>query len=450
MVEQPDRYCGNCGHELRVDDRFCPGCGRATHQTARVPTPDADVPVPPPPQQGVGAPSPLQQVGSRSGWGRRLGIGLLGCLGVFVVLVIIAVVIVSGLSGKSDKNESANQPSGHSHQKKQKQAAKHPQSKPEKQHSDAKQSQAQHPNGPTAKIGETVSVGDAKWLVTDARRASELTSDFAPTKRGNFVVVGFEFTNKSNEAVTLDSSSLSLLDDQGRKSEADPDDFGYVPQKKEIFLNQVNPGVTQEGEVIYSVAPDASGFTLQAGDLKIFSDKNAYIDLGKLSSSGANASGAKPSSVTASSTTPPAPDAAGNMISYDPENVVDGQNSTAWNVDGDGVGQSITLNYDKPVTVDRIGIIPGYDKVDPTDGTHRFYQLYVIKKAQIDLSDGTSVKASFSRDPSMQFTDVPNTTTDSVKVTILDTYPPGNSPYGDNYPYLLYKAAISEISVKGP
>ena len=43
------RYCTNCGAELREDDRFCGNCGRTAHETARVSTPEADVPVPPPP-----------------------------------------------------------------------------------------------------------------------------------------------------------------------------------------------------------------------------------------------------------------------------------------------------------------------------------------------------------------------------------------------------------------
>jgi hypothetical protein len=51
MSETPTRYCGNCGHELDPEDRFCQNCGRPVHQTAQVPTPEADVPVPPPPQQ---------------------------------------------------------------------------------------------------------------------------------------------------------------------------------------------------------------------------------------------------------------------------------------------------------------------------------------------------------------------------------------------------------------
>jgi hypothetical protein len=47
MVEQPERYCSNCGHELKLEDQFCSNCGILVHQIARVPTPQADIPVSP-------------------------------------------------------------------------------------------------------------------------------------------------------------------------------------------------------------------------------------------------------------------------------------------------------------------------------------------------------------------------------------------------------------------
>jgi hypothetical protein len=56
MAEAPERYCSNCGQELRPEDRFCSNCGRPVHLTAHVPTPEADVPVPPPQQARRTAP----------------------------------------------------------------------------------------------------------------------------------------------------------------------------------------------------------------------------------------------------------------------------------------------------------------------------------------------------------------------------------------------------------
>jgi hypothetical protein len=44
----------------------------------------------------------------------------------------------------------------------------------------------------------------AEWLVTAARRATELTSNFTHSKTGNFVIVDFTFTNRSNDYVGLD------------------------------------------------------------------------------------------------------------------------------------------------------------------------------------------------------------------------------------------------------
>ena len=129
-------------------------------------------------------------------------------------------------------------------------------------------------------IGDPVQAGKVEWNVTNARQVTELKAPYSGTKRGNFVIVDFNFTNGTKEAVTLDSASLTLIDSKGRKFEADTDTFEYVPTNKDIFLEQVNPGVMKQGETIFTVAPAASGFILRAGDTDMFSDKNAYIDLG--------------------------------------------------------------------------------------------------------------------------------------------------------------------------
>jgi hypothetical protein len=371
-----DRYCRNCGHELRQDDRFCPGCGRAVHETAHVPTPEADVDVPPPPQPSGGTAPTTQEAADLPRAQQPLGTGgriLLGCITIFIVLVVVgalgaslgggggggnaeekasaeketpakqpklavsspsksttvdtddktftvkgkvtpanAEVSVNGLSAWTDDDGSFSQvvtlDSGKNEIEitavngskraeyvrtvtwKLSEAQIAAQEEAEEEaarkaaEEEAAREAAEAEAAKNAAVGETVRVGDAEWTVTNAVYATELKQrgfgQFGESKEGNFVIVDFTFTNLASDSVTLDTISLLLFDSQGREYSADTDTFGYIPAEKDIFLNQVNPGVTQEGRIIYSVAPDASGFTIHAGDLKFFGAEEAKIKLG--------------------------------------------------------------------------------------------------------------------------------------------------------------------------
>jgi hypothetical protein len=127
-------------------------------------------------------------------------------------------------------------------------------------------------------IGETATAGKVAWTVQNAWQATELSS-YGQKKRGNFIIVQLTFTNNDKEPVTLDSASLAILDDKGRTHETDTDASMYVPTNQDLFLNQVNPGVSQEGRAIFDVAPDARGLILRCGDTNPFIGKNAYVDL---------------------------------------------------------------------------------------------------------------------------------------------------------------------------
>lgn len=128
-------------------------------------------------------------------------------------------------------------------------------------------------------VGEMVEVGNVAWTVNAVEQTSRLSA-FGETKTGNFVVVDLTFINNGSESVTLDSNSLAIIDNQNRTHETDPDASLYVPTNRDLFLNQVNPGVATQGRAIFNVAPDAQGLVLRAGDTEVFSDQNAYIDLG--------------------------------------------------------------------------------------------------------------------------------------------------------------------------
>lgn len=97
------RYCKNCGAELREDDRFCPNCARPVQETAAVSTPEADVPVPPPPQQQAGE-QLLEQAEAQPRRPWTAGRLVLGCLGVFFVVFVVGAGLAA-LGGTGGGNE---------------------------------------------------------------------------------------------------------------------------------------------------------------------------------------------------------------------------------------------------------------------------------------------------------------------------------------------------------
>ncbi len=224
--------------------------------------------LPPAPQlpPSYDAPPPPTQ-GSGMARGTKLAIG--GCIVLVLLAVLLGgcVALIASIGPSTDSKSASSESESKS-------------SKEEQKSGSSKEEQ------PTVAIGQPITVGDVTWRVTNARQANQLSQQdvpkqFADTEQGNFVVVDFDFTNNGNEPATLSTTSLALIDSQGRESEPDSDKFQYIPRDRNIFvLDRINPGVTRPGQAIFTVAPGASGFQLQVGDAKMFSDDNGYVDLG--------------------------------------------------------------------------------------------------------------------------------------------------------------------------
>jgi hypothetical protein len=142
--------------------------------------------------------------------------------------------------------------------------------------------------------------------------------------------------------------------------------------------------------------------------------------------------------VTASSTAPSSTDAAGNPVTYVPTNVIDGNVQTAWRTPGDGRGQWVTLIFDNPIDVVRIGLIPGYAKTDPLTGANRFLQDRIIKAVVYQIPGLPDTPKTFEPLPVPQFVPL-SATTSQITVKIVATTPAGGLDY----------TAISEIYVYG-
>jgi tRNA A-37 threonylcarbamoyl transferase component Bud32 len=145
--------------------------------------------------------------------------------------------------------------------------------------------------------------------------------------------------------------------------------------------------------------------------------------------------------VTASSTAPSSTDGAGNVVTYVPANVIDGDVETAWRAPGDGHGVTLTLLFDNPVDVARIGLIPGYAKSDPATGVNRFEQNRIVRAVRYELPGRPPIDQELKPEAVRQSVRVGATTT-RITIEIESTTPPGGGPRFDY-------TAISEVYVYG-
>jgi hypothetical protein len=142
-------------------------------------------------------------------------------------------------------------------------------------------------------------------------------------------------------------------------------------------------------------------------------------------------------------------DSAGTPFRYQGINAFDSDPESAWRCEGAGYGQWLRADFGTPVTITEVGLVPGYDKVDPYDGTDRFAQSPRILGATWTFDDGTVVSQSFDTSPTtgrdLQTVSVPPVRTSSVLLTVTTTVP--GSTVGDQGP--VTKTGTSTVRLVG-
>ncbi|MDT9594484.1 discoidin domain-containing protein [Nocardioides zeae] len=125
--------------------------------------------------------------------------------------------------------------------------------------------------------------------------------------------------------------------------------------------------------------------------------------------------------VTASATGPAGRSLAGDEVTYEAANVLDGDPATAWRVEGDGTGQTLSVAFDEEVAVTSVGLVNGYDKVDTGGGeTVDWYERNrVVTQVRWTFDDGEVLEQDLDRDRSLQTLDIPATLTRSVELEIV-------------------------------
>ena len=133
----------------------------------------------------------------------------------------------------------------------------------------------------------------------------------------------------------------------------------------------------------------------------------------------------QPVSVRASCQADPGVDSAGNTITYEPDLTLDAVPSTAWRCPGSAVGQQLVYDFGTPVTLTSVGLVPGYAKVDPVDGSNRFAENRTITAVTWRFDDGTSHRQAIGDPgPSMVSVDLPRAV--STSEVVLEIAGTGN------------------------
>ncbi len=148
------------------------------------------------------------------------------------------------------------------------------------------------------------------------------------------------------------------------------------------------------------------------------------------------------SRAAASGSAPNTTGAGGEPISYGPEQAIDGRNDTAWCVPGPGIGEFITVKFNQPVTVTRVEILPGYDKIDSYTGQDRFEENRKITDVTYSLRGavyGDHFSGNLRRLNPLNLPEA--TATKFIKIEPQATTEPSR-PSGDY-------TCISEIAVEG-
>ncbi|WP_193103928.1 TM2 domain-containing protein [Brachybacterium sp. FME24] len=98
--------------------------------------------------------------------------------------------------------------------------------------------------------------------ITEVERTSQIGDQYlASDAQGEYVVVGYTFTNNSDEAIDLTSSEMMLLGADGTEFAESTDGVMAYPDQYAVF-ETINPGNTFQGVVVYDIPEGTEVTTL--------------------------------------------------------------------------------------------------------------------------------------------------------------------------------------------
>jgi hypothetical protein len=116
-------------------------------------------------------------------------------------------------------------------------------------------------------IGDEAVDGDFTFVVTSVEDGPPIigTADFGVEPQGKFVLATLTVTNNGDTAGSFFGSNQYLIDTEGRKASADTD-AGIYLDEAQSFYEEINPGNSLTGVVVFDIPVDAVPASLELHD----------------------------------------------------------------------------------------------------------------------------------------------------------------------------------------
>jgi uncharacterized membrane protein len=117
---------------------------------------------------------------------------------------------------------------------------------------------------PIISMGQTVTVGKFEYVVNSTTSTKELgTAPFNQTTNDEYLVVNLSIKNKDSKSRMMDASMFEIIDTAGNVYEPDGGAVMYLDAS--FFLEDVNPGLTRTGDIVFEIPEGLSGLSLRVG-----------------------------------------------------------------------------------------------------------------------------------------------------------------------------------------
>ncbi len=133
---------------------------------------------------------------------------------------------------------------------------------------------------------------------------------------------------------------------------------------------------------------------------------------------------------------------ANNPVTYEPELTLDAIPETAWRCPGSAVGHQLTYDFGRTVTLTSLGLVPGYAKVDPADGTDRFLENRTVTAVVWRFDDGSTQRQTIAA-PVPAMTTVEPSVGVETRTVVLEIEGTGNAAAVRDF------TAISDVRFTG-